>query len=146
MQTVAIGRIHAPFRSKKDTPIQPCRSKAIGRVEVFEEYAEGLNDTEGFSHLILLYEFHKSEDYKLSVKPFLDDQPRGLFATRYPSRPNQIGLSVVRLLERQGNILSVEGIDVLDGAHLLDIKPYIPDFEPNGPIRIGWLDGKTAPP
>lgn len=143
MEIVAIGRIHTPFRSKSDTPIQPCRASAVGRVELFEEYAEGLNDTEGFSHLILLYEFHKSKGYQLSVKPFLDDQPRGVFATRYPARPNQIGLSVVKLLERRGNILYVEGIDVLDGTPLLDIKPYIPDFEPQQPIRIGWLQGKS---
>jgi len=149
MQVVPIGKIRTPFQTRSDTPIQPCRSDAIGRVEVFDEYAEGLQDTEGFSHLILLYLFHKSSGYQLSVKPFLDDQPRGLFATRYPARPNQIGLSVVRLMERQGCTLVVRGIDVLDGSPLLDIKPYIPDFEPSGPIRIGWLDGRinsgTAP-
>ena len=91
MEIVLIGTIHTPFHDKKATPIQPFKSNAVGRVEVFAEYAEGLSDTEGFSHLILLYHFHKSQGYQLRVKPFLDDQPRGLFATRYPARPNQIG-------------------------------------------------------
>jgi len=145
VEMVPIGRIHTPFQSKSDTPIQPFRSGAVGRVEVFEQYAEGLSDTEGFSHLILLYSFHRSEGYQLTVKPFLDDQSRGLFATRFPARPNQIGLSIVKLLRREANILVTEGIDVLDGTPLLDIKPYVPDFAPAGPISIGWLDGKIAP-
>jgi len=142
MQVIPIGIIHSPFQSKKDTPIQPYRSKAIGRVEVFEKYQDGLCDTERFSHLILIYKFHKSRGYRLKVKPFLDDQLRGLFATRYPGRPNQIGLSVVRLIKREGNILFVKGIDVLDGTPLLDIKPYVPYFEPQERISIGWLKKK----
>jgi tRNA-Thr(GGU) m(6)t(6)A37 methyltransferase TsaA len=142
MELVPIGMIHTPFQSRSETPIQPFRSKAIGKVEVFDKYAEGLSDVEGFSHLILLYVFHKSGDSQLKVKPFLDDCPRGLFATRYPARPNPIGLSVVKLLRREGNVLYTEGIDVLDGTPLLDIKPYIPEFEPDGPFRIGWLKGK----
>ena len=146
MEVVPIGRIHTPFQSKSDTPIQPFRSQAVGRVEVFEEYAEGLRDTEGFSHLILLYLFHKSSSYQLTVKPFLDNRPHGLFATRYPARPNQIGLSVVKLLKREENVLFTEGIDVLDGTPLLDVKPYVPDFEPSEDVRIGWLEGKIAPP
>jgi tRNA-Thr(GGU) m(6)t(6)A37 methyltransferase TsaA len=143
VKIIPIGRIHTPFQNKSDTPIQPFRSEAVGRVEVFEEYAEGLSDTEGFSHLILLYSFHKSRGYQLMVKPFLDDQSRGLFATRYPARPNQIGLSVVKLLRREGNILFTEGIDVLDQTPLLDIKPYVPDFGPKETIKIGWLEGKN---
>ena len=146
MEIAPIGRIHTPFQNKSGTPIQPFRSGAVGRVEVFEQYAEGLSDTEGFSHLILLYVFHRSAGYQLMVKPFLDDQSRGLFATRYPARPNQIGLSIVKLLRLEGNILVTEGIDVLDGTPLLDIKPYVSDFAPAGPIRIGWLKGKIAPP
>jgi tRNA-Thr(GGU) m(6)t(6)A37 methyltransferase TsaA len=137
-----IGIIHSPFKYKEDTPIQPCRSSAIGEVEVFKEYQEGLDDIEGFSHITLIYEFHKSEGYSLKVKPFLDNKLRGLFATRAPRRPNQIGLSVVRLLKRKENILTVKGIDVIDGTPLLDIKPYVPDFEPNEEIRIGWLEEK----
>jgi tRNA-Thr(GGU) m(6)t(6)A37 methyltransferase TsaA len=145
VEIIPIGRIDTPFPSRSDAPIQPVKSDAVGRVGVFEKYAEGLNDTEGFSHLILLYAFHKSSGYQLKVKPFLDDQPRGLFATRYPARPNQIGLSVVKLLRREHNILFVEGIDVLDGTPLLDIKPFVPGFQPDGPFRVGWLEGKIAP-
>lgn len=137
-----IGIIHSPFKYKEDTPIQPSRSNAIGEVEVFREYQEGLDDIEGFSHIILIYEFHKSEGYSLKVKPFLDNKLRGLFATRAPRRPNKIGLSVVRLLKRKDNILTVKGIDVLDGTPLIDIKPYVPDFDPDEKITIGWLEGK----
>ena len=142
MRVKPIGIIHSPFRRKEDTPIQPRRSIAIGEIEVFKKYQEGLEDIEGFSHVILIYRFHMSKGYCLKVKPFLDDQLRGVFATRYPRRPNQIGLSVVRLLKRKENILTVKGIDVLDGTPLLDIKPYVPDFEPDEKIKIGWLEGK----
>jgi len=102
------------------------------------EYAEGLEDLEGFSHIFLLYVFHESSGYSLLVKPFLDDQLRGLFATRHPCRPNPIGLSVVRLIARQGNSLEVEGVDTLDGTPLLDIKPYVPDFDVRADTRTGW--------
>ena len=145
MQVTPIGIIRTPFKCKKDTPIQPFRSKAIGRIEVHKKYKDGLSDIEGFSHLILIYRFHKSRGHRLKVKPFLDDHTRGLFATRYPRRPNQIGLSVVKLLRREGNILFIEGVDVLDGTPLLDIKPFVPDFEPDYPISIGWLEGKITP-
>jgi tRNA-Thr(GGU) m(6)t(6)A37 methyltransferase TsaA len=133
-----IGVIHSPFTDKQDTPIQPTRSRAVGHVLVDAEYGEGLKDIEGFSHLILLYVFHQSDGFSLSVRPFLDDQSRGLFATRYPFRPNAIGLSVVRLLSRQANQLEIEGVDVLDGTPLLDIKPYVPDFDQPGEVRTGW--------
>ncbi|MEW6067701.1 MAG: tRNA (N6-threonylcarbamoyladenosine(37)-N6)-methyltransferase TrmO [Nitrospirota bacterium] len=142
MRLKPIGIIHSPFKSIQECPIQPSRSKAIGEVEIFKEYQEGLEDTNGFSHLILIYWFHKSKGYCLRVKPFLDTQIRGLFATRYPRRPNQIGLSIVKLLKRKGNILFVEGIDVVDKTPLLDIKPYIPDLIPGEKIKIGWLKGR----
>jgi len=142
MRVESIGIIHSPFKSVQECPIQPSRSKAIGEVEIFKEYQEGLEDTNGFSHLILIYWFHKSKGYSLKVKPFLDDKLRGLFATRAPRRPNQIGLSVVKLLRREENILFVEGIDVVDKTLLLDIKPYVPDFIPGEKIKIGWLEGK----
>lgn len=145
MQIIPIGIIHTPFKSRSGTPIQPFRSSVTGKVEVFSKYKDGLADTEQFSHLILIYKFHKSRGYRLKVKPFLDNQQRGLFATRYPRRPNQIGISIVKLLKRKSNILFVEGIDVLDGTPLLDIKPYIPDFCPEGQIRTGWLEGKIPP-
>jgi len=133
-----IGVIHSPFTDKRQTPIQASRSQAVGQVEVYPEFAEGLQDVEGFSHLILLYVFHRSSEYTLRVKPFLDDEWRGLFATRYPSRPNPLGLSVVHLLERHDNILEIEGVDVLDGTPLLDIKPYMPEFDVRTGVHTGW--------
>ena len=137
-----IGIIHTPFKYKKDTPIQPYKSKTIGKVKVFKKYQAGLEDIEGFSHLILLYRFHKSRGYQLKIKPFLDNKLKGLFATRYPRRPNQIGLTIVKLLKRNGRILLVSGIDVIDGTPLLDIKPYVPNFSRKEKVRIGWLKGK----
>jgi tRNA-Thr(GGU) m(6)t(6)A37 methyltransferase TsaA len=142
MRIKPIGIIYTPFKSKKETPKQNYKSKAIGKVEVFKKYQEGLKGIEGFSHLILIYNFHKSRGFKLLVTPFLDDKLHGLFATRYPRRPNQIGLTVVRLLKRKGNILRVKNIDVIDGTPLLDIKPYVPEFGPRQNVKIGWLRGK----
>jgi tRNA-Thr(GGU) m(6)t(6)A37 methyltransferase TsaA len=139
-----IGVIHSPFTDPDRTPIQPTRSQAIGQVEVYPEFAEGLQDIEGFSHLILLYVFHRSSGYALRVKPFLDDVLRGLFATRYPRRPNPIGLSVVRLLARRDNALEIEGVDVLDGTPVLDIKPYVPDFDVRTQTRTGWYETKSV--
>jgi len=140
----AIGVIHSPFTDKTQVPIQASRSEAKGGVEIFPEYVDGLNDLEGFSHIFLLYIFHKSSGYTLLVKPFLDDQMRGLFATRYPSRPNPIGLSIVRLVRREGNMLKIEGIDVLDGTPLVDIKPYIPEFDERTDTRTGWLETRRT--
>ena len=134
-----IGIIHSPFTDKAQTPIQPSRSKAVGTVEIFSDFVDGLSDVEGFSHIILLYFFHRSSGYELKVKPFLDDQLRGLFATRHPCRPNPIGISIVRLLNCQSNILEIEGVDVLDNTPLLDIKPYVPDFDIRTGARTGWL-------
>ena len=139
-----IGVIHTPFTDKAQTPIQSSRSQAIGQVEVDLEFAAGLQDLEGLSHLILLYVFHQSVGYRLQVKPFLDDQAHGLFATRYPARPNPIGLSVVRLLARRGNYLEIEGVDMLDGTPLLDIKPYVPEFDVRTETRTGWYETRSA--
>ncbi len=139
-----IGVIHSPFTDPAHTPIQPFRSQAEGRVEVWPQYAPALQGLEGFSHLLLLYVFHQAApSYELTVTPFLDDQPTGLFATRYPCRPNNLGLSVVRLLAVEGRHLRVEGIDVLDGTPLLDIKPHVPRFDCPGETRIGWLEGRA---
>ncbi len=135
-----IGVIHSPFNDKGQTPIQPSRSDAVGTVEVLPEYVEGLKDLDGFSHIMLFYVFHKSSGYSLTVTPFLDTQPRGLFATRYPARPNPIGFSIVHLLKIEGNLIEVDGIDVLDGTPLLDIKPYVPEFDVRANARAGWLD------
>ncbi len=139
----SIGIIHSPFTDKSQTPIQASRSKAKGVVEVYPEYAAGLQDLEEFSHIFLLYAFHESSGYSLLVKPFLDDQRHGLFATRYPCRPNPIGLSVVRLTARQGNTLEIEGVDMLDGTPLLDIKPYVPSFDVCPDTRNGWYDTRN---
>jgi tRNA (adenine37-N6)-methyltransferase len=138
-----IGLIHSPFTNKTKTPIQPTRSQSTGTVEIYPQFADGLQDIEGFSHIILLYVFHQSIGYSLRVKPFLDDQLRGLFATRYPSRPNPIGMSMVRLLARRDNILEIEGIDILDGTPLLDIKPYVPDFDVRNDARTGWYETRS---
>ncbi len=138
-----IGMIHSPFTDKGKTPIQPTRSTAIGTVEVYPEYVDGLQDIDGISHIILLYVFHRSSGYSLKVKPYLDDQLHGLFATRYPERPNPIGLSIVRLLSRKGNSLSIEGVDVLDGTPLLDIKPFVPDFDIQTNHSTGWYDNRS---
>jgi tRNA-Thr(GGU) m(6)t(6)A37 methyltransferase TsaA len=136
-----IGTIRTPFRKTEGMPVQPVGAAGVkGTVEVFEEFAEGLKDLGGFSHIMLLYHFHQSTGYKLTVTPFLDTQPRGLFATRAPKRPNGIGLSVVRLLRVEGATLHVENVDILDGTPLLDIKPYVPEFDQQVDIRTGWLE------
>jgi tRNA-Thr(GGU) m(6)t(6)A37 methyltransferase TsaA len=139
-----IGIIHSPFTSPKGTPIQSTAGADVqATVEVYPEYAEGLQDLEGFSHLILLYYFHLAKPFSLTVLPFMDSVPHGLFATRAPSRPNSIGLSVVHLLSREENILTIEEIDILDGTPLLDIKPYISDADLRQGTRRGWLEGKV---
>lgn len=138
-----IGVIHSPFTEKSQTPIQASRSQARGTVEVYPEYAEGLQDLEGLSHIYLIYAFHESSGYSLLVKPFLDDRLHGLFATRYPYRPNPIGLSIVRLLEKEDNVLRIEGVDMLDGTPLLDIKPYVPEFDLRTDTRVGWYETRS---
>ncbi len=138
-----IGVIHTPYTALDEVPIQPCYSSGVGEVELFEEYEEGLKDLEGFSHIVILYLFHKSEGYSPTVKPFLDSDEHGLFATRHPNRPNPIGMSVVRLVERKGRVLQVQDVDVLDGTPLIDMKPYVPSFDHRAVVRIGWLEGKV---
>lgn len=139
-----IGRIRTPFTSREGIPIQAARSEAEGRVEIEPQYAEGLADIEGFSHLILLYLFDQSPGPRLTVRPFLDDTPHGVFATRHPDRPNPIGLSVVQLIAREGNILRVSNVDMIDGSPLLDVKPYVPQFDHHAATRTGWLAGQEA--
>lgn len=136
-----IGIIHSPFKEPKGTPIQPSTARGIrGTVSVFPEYTEGLKDLDGFSHVILIYHFHMSKKPLLTVKPFMDACEHGLFATRAPSRPNPIGLSTVRLVKIVGNALHIEDVDILDGTPLLDIKPYVPEFDVRQVHRIGWLE------
>jgi len=137
----SIGIVHTPFRDLSGMPIQPSAAEGVeGKVILDPALQEGLQDLEGFSHIILLYYFHQAGDPKLLVKPYLDDEQRGLFATRAPSRPNGIGFSIVKLLEIQGNILTVANVDILDGTPLLDIKPYIPYFDHPDADRVGWLE------
>ncbi len=139
-----IGIIHTPHKTVEGTPIQPAGAKGIeGNIEMFPDYTAGLADLAGFSHIFLLYHFHLSRKFSLTVKPFLDDQMRGLFATRAPARPNPIGLSVVRLLSIKNGNLRVQDVDVVDGTPLLDIKPYVPEFDVLEVDRIGWLGKKT---
>jgi len=137
-----VGVIYSPFEAPEGTPIQPAGARGVaGSVEVFPEYAEGLKDVEGFSHIVLIYHFHLSRKSSLRVRPYLDSQMRGVFATRSPSRPNPIGISVVRLNRVEGPVLHIQDIDIVNGTPLLDIKPYVPEFDLNEPVKIGWLEG-----
>ncbi len=139
----AIGIIRTPYKTKQDCPIQPLyNSGALGRVEVLEQYAEGLKDIETFSHVYLLYQFDRADAISLVRATFLDDTPRGIFASRHPCRPNGIGMSIVKLVRREGNVLVVEGADMLDETPLLDIKPYIPKYDAIPSASEGWTAGK----
>ncbi len=136
-----IGVVHTPWKVTAGMPIQPVGAAEItGTVEVLEEYRAGLKDLDGFSHIILLYHFHRSKDYKLSIVPFMDTQPRGLFATRAPNRPNPIGVSIVRLNAVVDGILHISNVDILDSTPLLDIKPYVRVFDQQSDVRSGWVD------
>ena len=142
---IQIGIIHSPFKEPKGTPIQPIAAQGIdGTVEVFQEYTEGLKDIDGFSHVILVYHFHLSKESSLKVKPFMDDQTHGVFSTRAPNRPNPIGISVVQLVKIEGNILQVKDLDIVDGTPLLDIKPYVPEFDIRDAKKKGWLEENVS--
>ena len=137
-----IGTIHSPFTEPAGMPIQPAGAAGVrGTIMIEEEFREGLRDLCGFSRIILLYAFHRSEGYSLEVIPFLDTVPHGIFATRAPRRPNAIGLSIVRLMGVNGCELAIEDVDVLDGTPLLDIKPYVPAFDCYPDEKSGWLAG-----
>ena len=139
-----IGIIHSPHKDIKGMPIQPSGAKGIGgTVEVKKKYVEGLKDLDGFEYIILIYHFHRSKGYSLEVTPFLDNSLRGVFATRAPKRPNAIGMSIVRLRRVEGSTLHIEDVDILDGTPLLDIKPYVPDFDVRKTRAIGWLSRKA---
>ncbi len=147
IELTPIGVIHSPFKKLAGMPIQPVGASGInGTVEILAEYRDGLKDLEGFSHIVLLYYFHCSRGFKLHVVPYLDTELRGVFATRAPRRPNPVGLSVVQLTGVQDGVLHIQNVDILDGTPLLDIKPYVPAFDPQVKIRIGWLEntGKTV--
>lgn len=136
-----IGIIHTPFKDTAGMPIQPHSGKdAKGYIELLPEFTEGLRDLEGFSHITLLYCFHKTEGYSLDVKPFMDNYTHGLFATRVPNRPNPIGISTVKLKKIEDNRIYIQELDILDGSPLLDIKPYFRQFDNRPRAVSGWLD------
>ncbi len=138
-----IGYIKTPFDSISNMPIQPCGAKGVeGVIELKLEYEAGLIDLEGFSHIILLYHFHLIKGHKLYVVPFMDDKPHGIFATRAPSRPNAIGISTVKLIKIENNLLYIEGADMVNGTPLLDIKPFFPKYDNQFDVKFGWLESK----
>lgn len=136
-----IGIIHSQFKEPRGTPIQPTVARGIkGTVEVFPEYAEGLKDIEGFSHIILIYHFHLAKKSSLRVRPYMDNEIRGVFSTRAQSRPNPIGISTVRLMGIEKTVLNIQDVDIVDGTPLLDIKPYVPAFDVRKVKKIGWIE------
>jgi len=140
IQFHSIGMVHSPFTELKDMPIQPSGASGVeGTLIIHPEYTKGLCDLAGFSHIYLLYFFHRVKEFQLKVTPFLDNQPRGIFATRAPRRPNPIGLSILLLVEINNEVLRVRNIDILDGTPILDIKPYVPAFDQPKNVKIGWL-------
>jgi len=137
----SIGTIKSPHDDIEGMPIQPTGAEGIeGELEIKPEYKEGLKDLEEFSHIIILYHFHLCDDHSLTVKPFLDEEERGLFATRAPKRPNPIGLSIVRVTDIDGTTIKIKDVDIVDGTPLLDIKPYVPEFDRRDDCRVGWLE------
>jgi tRNA-Thr(GGU) m(6)t(6)A37 methyltransferase TsaA len=140
MEMKPIGIIHTPFTKLEGMPIQPKGAVGVnGTVELFQEFQAGLKDLDGFTHIIVLYMFHRSEGLNLQVIPFMDITSRGIFATRAPKRPNPIGLSVVQLVRIENGILHIRNVDILDGTPLLDIKPFVPEFDCPQEVRTGWI-------
>lgn len=141
----SIGTIHTEFKKVEGMPIQPTGAKGIkGTIEIKDKYLDGLKDLDGFSHIHLIYLLHKVEGYMLEVKPFMDNNTHGVFATRSPKRPNRIGMSVVKVNKVEGNTIHVENVDILDGTPLLDIKPYVPQLYEDtiDELKIGWFETK----
>ncbi len=139
-----IGIVHSPFKAKEDIKKSRCIDprgfdNIQGELELYKEFEEGLQDIDGFSHIILIFAFHKSEESKLHAHPPFDDKRRGVFSTRSPNRPNSIGVTVLKLLGRQGNVLKVSGVDMIEGTPIMDIKPYTPR-EQKSDARFGWLE------
>jgi tRNA-Thr(GGU) m(6)t(6)A37 methyltransferase TsaA len=142
-----IGVIRTPFATIEGMPVQAALGSAVGvagTIELDPELADALADLDGFSHITLLYHLDRVGPTKLSVVPFLDNRPHGLFATRSPARPNPIGLSTVRLTGIEGATLRIEDVDILDGTPLLDIKPYVPALDDRSDVRIGWYADRLA--
>jgi tRNA-Thr(GGU) m(6)t(6)A37 methyltransferase TsaA len=140
----SIGILRSPFQDIAGMPIQPVGALGVlGQVEVHAEFAAGLHDLHGFSHVFLLYHLHRVTGFDLMVKPFLDNDHHGIFATRSPSRPNPIGLSVLELAGVVGNTVHLRNVDILDGTPVLDIKPYVPRFDVWEADRTGWFAHKA---
>jgi tRNA-Thr(GGU) m(6)t(6)A37 methyltransferase TsaA len=140
-----IGIIYSPFDKKEGMPIQPIAAQGVkGKIILNPDLEEGLSGLEGFSHIHLIYHFHKSEGFDLKIKPFLSEKRLGVFATRAPKRPNAIGLSVVKVVSIEKNVINIENVDVLDQTPLLDIKPYVPDFDIFEVEKSGWLKDKRS--
>ncbi|MDL2270520.1 tRNA (N6-threonylcarbamoyladenosine(37)-N6)-methyltransferase TrmO [Methanobrevibacter sp. OttesenSCG-928-I08] len=140
-----IGRIYSPFKKIEGMPVQPIGAEEVkGEIHVSKEYEKGLKDIDGFSHLTLIYYLHKCEGHNLEVTPFLDNSAHGVFATRSPKRPNNLGISVVQLDKVEGNILHISNVDVLDGTPVIDIKPYVPQLYEKTVknLKVGWFENK----
>jgi len=137
-----IGIVRSEFKEKTNVPIQSVFSNNKGVIEIFPEYSEGLKDLDGFSHIFLIYHFHLSKGFSLIVTPFLDSEERGIFATRAPKRPNNIGLSILKIEGIEGNIIIVSGIDIIDKTPVLDIKPYVSHFDQRSDVKDGWFPNK----
>ncbi len=140
----SIGVVHSPYKTVENMPVQTSASKDVeAEIEIFDQYKEGLTDLNGFSHIYVIFFLNMVKEPKLKVIPFLDTVERGIFATRSPARPNSVGLSLVELVSVNGNILRIRGVDMLDGSPVIDIKPYVPDFEKCENVRKGWFEGNT---
>jgi len=142
LKLTPIGIIHSPYKNMGDIPHQGYKSEEISKIEVFREFEEGLKDIEGYSHIIVVYWFHKSQGYHLLVNTPWDESLHGLFTTRSPHRPCPLGLTVVELVAREKNVLKVNGLDAIDGTPLLDVKPYIPSIDEMVVVKPGRLEGK----
>ena len=134
-----IGYVRSAYKDTKEIPKGPgAKHDAEGTLEIRAEFEPGLADIEGFSHLYVIWAFDRADGFSLTATPLTDDRPHGVFATRSPRRPNPIGLTVVELLGREGPLLRVRGLDMLDGTTILDIKPYLSNIPPEK-LRRGWL-------
>lgn len=139
-----IGYLKTPHSIIENMPIQPVGAKGVeGKVVLSHAFKDGLRDIEGFSHIILMYQFHEVQDYSLSVQPFMDDKEHGIFATRSPKRPSKIGMSIVRLIHVEENVLTFEGADMLNNSPLIDIKPFFRQTDNRPNAVSGWLDEKA---
>ncbi len=136
-----IGIIHTPFKDREGMPIQPIGAQGVkGQIEISPELKDGLKDLDGFSHIVLIYNFHLSKSFKLLVHPYMENKIRGVFATRAPRRPNQIGMSIVKLESVEDNILHISNVDIVDMTPILDIKPYVKRIDCVESEKIGWLE------